>query len=189
MRKNKIINLNELRDKAYKCACEHGFHDCEYSSKHYLMLAITELSEAVEADRKGKRVLMGEFNRMDKLSDFGFRAIFERCIKDTVEDELADTVIRLLDFAALFNIEVTIPDKNIRVRENLFMREAFAMVIFDITAILIIYTDRYSPEKAICDTIAALFGFAKCLHIDLIWHIKQKMKYNELRAPMHGKKY
>lgn len=25
------INLNELRDRAYKTACEHGFHDKELS--------------------------------------------------------------------------------------------------------------------------------------------------------------
>lgn len=189
-----MIKLNELRDKAYKCACEHGFHDCEYSSKHYLMLVITELSEAVEADRKSLRAdkMAMEYRMSDDTTfddDFDFKTSFEELIKDTVEDELADTVIRLLDFAALFNIEVTISDKNIRVRENLFMRKDFARIIFDITAILIIYTDRCSPEKAICDTIAALFGFAKCLHIDLIWHIQQKMKYNELRPKMHGKKY
>lgn len=26
------MNLNELRDKAYKTACEHGFHDQELST-------------------------------------------------------------------------------------------------------------------------------------------------------------
>ena len=45
---------NELRDRAYQCACKHGFHDKEYSDKHWLMLIITEISEAVDADRKGK---------------------------------------------------------------------------------------------------------------------------------------
>ena len=28
------INLNELRDRAYKTACEHGFHDKELSDEH-----------------------------------------------------------------------------------------------------------------------------------------------------------
>lgn len=48
------INLNKWRDRAYKTACEHGFHDKELSNEHCLMLVITELSEAVEADRKGR---------------------------------------------------------------------------------------------------------------------------------------
>ncbi len=47
------MELNELRDKAYKIAREHGFHEEEFSDGHYLMLVISELSEAVEADRKG----------------------------------------------------------------------------------------------------------------------------------------
>ena len=49
------INLNELRDRAYKTACEYGFHDKELSNEHLLCLVISELMEAVEADRKGKR--------------------------------------------------------------------------------------------------------------------------------------
>lgn len=48
------INLNALRDRAYKTACEHGFHDKELSNEHLLCLIISELMEAVEADRKGK---------------------------------------------------------------------------------------------------------------------------------------
>lgn len=48
------INLNELRNRAYKTACEHGFHDKELSNEHCLCLIVGELMEAVEADRKGR---------------------------------------------------------------------------------------------------------------------------------------
>ena len=48
------MNLNELRDKTYKIACEHGFHDNELSNEHCLCLVISELMEAVEADRKNR---------------------------------------------------------------------------------------------------------------------------------------
>ena len=37
--------------------------------------------------------------------------------------------------------------------------------------------------------LLAIFGLAKHLDIDLIWHINQKMRYNELRENKHGKKY
>lgn len=43
------MNLNELRDKAYKIACEHGFHDKKYSNEHLLMLIITDISESIVA--------------------------------------------------------------------------------------------------------------------------------------------
>ena len=48
------MNLNELRDKAYRNAVTHGFHDEELSNEHCLCLVISELMEAVEADRKGR---------------------------------------------------------------------------------------------------------------------------------------
>ena len=50
----KQINLESLSERAYNIACSHGFHDVELSDEHFLMLAISDLSEAIEADRKGK---------------------------------------------------------------------------------------------------------------------------------------
>ena len=49
------MNLNELKDRAYKTAKAHGWHDKELSDETYLMLIITEIAEAVQADRKGIR--------------------------------------------------------------------------------------------------------------------------------------
>ena len=46
------MNLNELKDRAYKIAKEHGWHEQELSDETYLMLIITEIAEAVNADRK-----------------------------------------------------------------------------------------------------------------------------------------
>ena len=37
--------------------------------------------------------------------------------------------------------------------------------------------------------IFLIFAFAKHLDIDLLWHINQKMRYNELRPKLNGKKY
>ena len=100
-----MINLNELRDIAYQCAQDHGFHDKEYSDSHYLMLVITELSEAVEADRKGKRVDTDAQSAYDLCQKDKFYAYaYDNYIKGTIEEELADTVIRLLDLFGLRNI-------------------------------------------------------------------------------------
>lgn len=48
------MNLNKLRDKAYQCTIAHGWHEENLSDKHFLCLVISELMEAVEADRKGR---------------------------------------------------------------------------------------------------------------------------------------
>ena len=41
------INLNELRNRAYKTACEHGFHDKELSNEHCLCLIVGELMDCL----------------------------------------------------------------------------------------------------------------------------------------------
>lgn len=52
-----MIELNELRDKAYRNAVVHGWHEESLSNEHFLCLVMSELMEAVNADRKGKRAL------------------------------------------------------------------------------------------------------------------------------------
>lgn len=106
------MNLNELRDKAYQCAVVHGWHEENLSDEHFLCLVISELMEAVEADRKGRHADTKKFNQeMDyyihemKLYgenyDKAYRDTFEYYLKDSVEDELSDACIRLLDLAGL----------------------------------------------------------------------------------------
>lgn len=56
------MNLNELRDRAYKNAVAHGWHGEDKSHCHWLCLVISELMEAVEADRKGKKANKSRFN-------------------------------------------------------------------------------------------------------------------------------
>lgn len=43
-----IINLNELRGRAYKIARDHGFHDADWSNEHLLCLVISELWNFLE---------------------------------------------------------------------------------------------------------------------------------------------
>ena len=100
------MNLNELRDRAYKTACEHGFHDEELSNEHCLCLVISELMEAVEADRKGKQPLIEQFNCGMSYPKNNLKQVYDCCIKGTVAEELADAVIRLLDLAGLRNLNL-----------------------------------------------------------------------------------
>ena len=50
-------DLNKLRDRACRCAREHGFHDKDNSDEYFIALVMTELAEAIDADRKGKKPL------------------------------------------------------------------------------------------------------------------------------------
>ncbi len=85
------MNLNELRDRAYKTACDHGFHDEELSNEHCLCLVISELMEAVEADRKSRhfdkeKYKIGEYAECQGVrltNEEKFINVFNRYIKDT----------------------------------------------------------------------------------------------------------
>lgn len=182
------MNLNELRDRAYQCACAHGFHNKELSDEHLLMLVITELSEAVEADRKGKvaQRMMFDMNcdtpHEDPVHHWIF--CFDHFIKDTVPDELADAAIRLLDLAGLRKIDMNdrfiiayVVSKKKSLTENCYL------IIKDVV------NYRYSFEVCLNYAIRQIFELANFYNIDLEWHISQKMKYNELRPAMHEKKY
>lgn len=185
------MNLNKLRDRAYKTACEHGFHDEELSNEHCLCLVISELMEAVEAYRKGKYfkgilTFEREFNRYSALveEEKRFKCSFERHVKDTVPDELTDAVIRLLDLCGLREIKLEndcLDDEVLEEYSHIFIGKTFTESIFNITKNLI--------DRDISYSLIKIFGLAKHLDIDLLWHIEQKMRYNELRENKHGKMY
>lgn len=194
-------NLNALRDRAYKIACEHGFHDNELSNEHCLCLVISELMEAVEADRKGrlgkkcKSRFDIDYNRYPALveEEKRFKSSFEKNVKDSLPDELADAVIRLFDLAGLRNISLEIATKEIGdciddMAESC-KDETFTESIYAISTLPVRYDGLYDFHTTINDMVLSIFGLAKHLEIDLLWHIEQKMKYNELRGKMHGKKY
>ncbi len=194
------IDLNVLRDRAYKTACEHGFHEQELSNEHCLCLVISELMEAMEADRKrkyfkGKIMFERDFNLYSALveENVRYRNAFEKHIKDTVGDELADSVIRLLDLAGLRGICLELAngdiDDCIEDIAEACKDETFTESIYSISTLPVRYDGIFDFPTAVNDMILSIFGLAKYLDIDLLWHIEQKMKYNELREKMHGKKY
>lgn len=190
------INLNELRDQAYKTACEHGFHNEELSNEHCFCLIISELMEAVEADRKGKRAdrqsFKSSYEDEEPHDDVNFKYCFEKYIKDTIPDELSDAVIRLLDLAGLrgISLESASNDINSEYMDDIACMYSQLSFTEEIYSIFIkpIVDYNYLPT-IVNEMIFLIFAFAKHLDIDLLWHINQKMRYNELRPKLNGKKY
>ena len=194
----KAINLNELKDRAYRIACEHGFHDEEYSNEHFLALTITELSEAIEADRNNKRANIEQFEVDKNLAtellvsdDSYFVTSYQKNIKGTIEEELADVFIRLLDLFGTLSLDESIFSReNIQGYSEVYQDRSFTECIFDIEELLIknkrIITTLHSLPEIF---LLRILGLAKHLGIDLFYHIDLKMRYNELRPKKHGKKY
>jgi NTP pyrophosphatase (non-canonical NTP hydrolase) len=110
-------SLNELRDEAFATATEHGFHDRTANFGELLMLVVSELSEALEADRVGKwapKTIKGETadgkpvsSRLsDIIPEFLHSESYAKEIRGSVEEEIADAIIRLVGIAGVYGIDL-----------------------------------------------------------------------------------
>lgn len=180
------MNLNKLRDKAYQCAVAHGWHDENLSDEHFLCLVISELMEAVEADRKGMHANRANFEyymKQRKRDDGEFMYAFKQDIKDSVEDELADACIRMLDLAGLRGYDLDSFDYEGSDTED-YSDMTFTESMF---RICVYVTDNFYRDEPFI-LLNEIFAFCRDRNIDIFWHIKQKIKYNELRPYKHGDK-
>lgn len=181
-------NLNELKYKAYHCAVAHGWHEEDLSNEHFLCLVISELMEAMEADRKGMHAKRDNFEyyiKQRKRDDGEFMYVFRIDIKDSVEDELADTCIRLLDLAGLRQLELTYTNSLAIMGKMSFTEYIYCLCSF------ITNPDKSNSkwlDNHISYSLGWIFSWCRAKNIDISWHIEQKMKYNELRPYMHGGK-
>ena len=121
--------LNEISKKIHKANKEKGFYEdqeeiLEIVKKNApnqltffkqvffaqrIALIMSEASEALEANRKSRKTAkITEFKResLNAMTDEDFKTWFEANIKDTEEDEVADTIIRLFDLVGFENIDI-----------------------------------------------------------------------------------
>lgn len=186
-------NLNELRDRAYQCAIKHGWHEQQYSDEHFLCLVISELMESVEADREGKRSRVAMFKEWqgnsipltEETKLRRFKEDFEEFIKGTVEEELSDACIRLLDLAGLRQLELIYTNSLAIMSKMSFTEYIYCLCSF------ITNPDKSNSkwlDNHISYSLGWIFSWCRAKNIDIAWHIEQKMKYNELRPYMHGGK-
>ena len=174
--------LKELADKIHANSVNKGFWNTELSNEHFLCLVVSELMEAVEADRKQKYAESDKFKKfMDKYVNADFEVGFNRYIKDSLSDELCDAYIRLLDLTGSRNIELDFKYKYPK------FKGTFTENIFRIITSLTNY--KWSVSERINYALMGIESLAKSMDIDLIYHVELKMKYNELRPYLHGKQY
>lgn len=192
------MNLNELRNEAYSIAKANGWHEQEHNDEHCLMLIITEIAEAVQADRKDKHADVAKFKEWQgnslPLSEETrirrFKEDFESYIKNSVEDELADVVIRCLDLAGVRGWDLQHVLDNVQEMnqfEEDHVEQTFAETAFQICELIIMATNH---ECAVHVIIESVIEYCKEKGIEIGWFIEQKMKYNQFRSYKHGgKKY
>lgn len=193
------MGINEMKERAYDIACKHGWYEQKRSNIHELMLVVSELGEAVNADRNGKYANRERFENVLKEFHVPFSYAFNQCIKDTVEDELADAAIRILSLAGLNSADleeepfseeglekfVKAANKGLTISDNpekITFPEELSVVFSAIMKVL-------QEGASMGGVLGYIYVIAYRRGIDLKWHIEQKMKYNEERPYKHNKKY
>ena len=177
--------LNRLRDEAYATACNKGFHDEKHSDEHYLMLVITEIAEAVQADRMGLHVHKAI---KDRYKDFvidaeePFEPFYRSEISGRVEDELADIIIRMLDYCGMRKIEFR-EDNDGFPFDRLTAFRTFPEAMYDLCEMIV------REDLPMEFPLRCVIYYCESFGIDILWFVEMKMRYNETRERMHGRKY
>lgn len=193
----RLYNADTLSRYAKDCherSVAKGFWDVPHSIGHSLMLAYGELHEAIEADRLGKwaKLTPEAVKNLRVVSDGAFTKAFLWFVKDRVEDEIADAVIRLLDLLG-WMIESGTPLVGLDNVRGEFGNTAPPKDLTDallrVVCSSVLPLSFCSTLEAVLDPIKSLEQLCDHLGIDLMAHIELKLKYNETRPALHGKKY
>jgi hypothetical protein len=186
--------LNRYAKDCHQRSVAKGFWDVPHSVGHCLMLAYGELHEAIEADRIGKwaKLTPEAVKNLRVVSDGAFTKAFLWFVKDTVEDEIADAVIRLLDLLG-WMIESGGPLVSIDYVRGEFGNTAppkeFTDALLRVVCSSVLPFSFCSTLDAVLAPIKSLEQLCDHLGIDLMTHIELKLKYNATRPALHGKKY
>ena len=187
--------LNRYAKDCHERAVDKGFWDGTHSVGHYLMLAFGELHEAIEADRLGKWAKLDHdtIDTLQRIEGAPYAQTFLREVKDTVEDEIADAVIRLLDLLGCLLDGRELQARKVNRVNSVYGEDGIPPMLTDA---LIPIVATLCEADADCDTTTGILYAIKSLEllcdhlgIDLMAHIDLKLKYNATRPAKHGKKY
>ena len=117
------LQLNDACKRQHQEVIDKGFTNFEVPN--LLMLIVSELGEALEADRRNshsnyptfeyalKHIQESDEPREERANKYKY--YFERHIKDSFEDEIADAFLRLMDLCGAYNIDI---EKAIRYKQE-----------------------------------------------------------------------
>ncbi len=204
----KIITQKELEsltEYAFENADKHGFYTENTEIETELMLIITEMAEAVQADRHN---LHGSIEDYESEIQMGrdIPTAYKNSLEGTVESEFADIAIRILSLLGWMNSKTSIKLKSdssladkyevtkIQCRvQNIINKGSIAKDLYRLNRDFGNFVDNESCSWFVSDTLQDIlmrvFAIAHNNNIDLMEHIKLKMKYNESRPYLHGCKY
>ena len=187
--------LNRYAKDCHQRAVAKGFWAEKHTYYHYLMLAYGELHEAIEADRLGKwaKIDHDTIDTLQRIDGAPYAQELLRLVKDTVEDEIADAVIRLLDLLGCLLKGVDLTQEELNMVPAAYDSRTPPKMLTDAMFVVVsgsVYAVCNDKEFiSVLSPIKSLENLCDHLGIDLMAHIDLKLKYNETRPAKHGKKY
>lgn len=188
--------FNELEKEAHKISKEHGWWDKEPTFGSLIALMHSELSEALEEFRAGNRVRPGQPTPMKYYSGRGYVAtdVTECCKKpEGIAVELADCIIRILDWAGRKEVDVDYYIKTMK--ENRYHESVidddfgdFISVCHSVLSNAYVQEDEIRRNMCLCLEIVYIMDWAKHEGVDMDAIIREKMEYNKTRPYRHGGK-
>lgn len=192
-------DLEVLSKQAFESAKSKGFYsETGIDTTFCLMFIIVEMSEALQADRKNRHGSIEDYEIEIEMGR-DIPTAYRNTLEGTVESEFADIAIRILSLLGSIMDSTKIElmgDNDIKDEYKL------AKFIFGSNIVEDLY--RLIEKMGVCDLddspnwylakhlqemLIVIFAIAHSNNIDLMEHIKLKMKYNETRPYLHGYKY
>jgi len=189
-------NIIEKAKQIHEDNVKKGFWDNETPESRTtecLALIHSEVSETLESFRKNKWADIEQFEDDQKSWIADFRKDFKANIKDTVEDELADTAIRILDLIGAWKFNYTddeiydcsISNDKSDISDN--VPEAITFIHHKITFTYRGFQISDNFKLFLLELYFLIEEWSKKLEIDLDKHIELKLEYNRSREYKHGK--
>lgn len=197
--------LATLADDAYKIAEKHGFYNENTEIETELMLIVTEMSEAVQADRHNRHGSIEDYESEIQMGR-DIPTAYKNALEGTVESEFADIAIRILSLLGWMNSKSPIKiNSNSALADeyeigriqytiqNKIHKSNIAADLYRLNGKFSLFVGNESSywfvSKTLQNILMRTFSIAHNHNIDLMEHIKLKMKYNESRPYLHGCKY
>lgn len=186
--------FNALIPVQHSLILEKGLLDKGFNEGHWLFMIITEMAEAVNAERASNFIYSKEkaFRAAETIdfNDIYWADSYLNNIKNTLPDEIADIYIRLLSYCACKNM--LIDSDSLVLPQRLQKAETLPEKFMVMTGLLWkahFHMDTDTAEVFISQFFTCLEFVTLTNKIDIARFIQIKMEHNKLMQPMNNKAY